>query len=651
MSSPIAVVAVLAFTFAPGAPIMEQASTGVRPFVITVVDEQTGRGVPLVELKTVNEIRYVTDSAGVVAFDEPGLMGQTVFFHVKSHGYEYPKDGFGSRGKALEVVEGGEATLKIKRLNVAERLYRVTGAGVYRDTVLAGRTAPTKRPLLNARVLGSDSVLNAVYRGKLRWFWGDTNRPGYPLGNFHTPGATSDLPGQGGLDPETGVDLTYLTAGDGFAAETAHLPGEGPTWISGVIAFPDRTGRERLFAGYAKIRPPMETYERGLVEFDPDKGRFEKVATFPLDAPVRAEGQAFLGVDDGVTYVYYAQPFPLVRVRAHVDDIKDITHYEAFTCFDTGARFAPGKDGPTAKIDLGRDGRPRYFWRANTSAIGPAEQAKLLKAGRLEAGDALLALRDAETGQPILAHYGSVHWNAHRRRWVLICVELGGKSSVLGEVWYAEADTPLGPWVYARKVLTHDKYSFYNPKQHPYFDKDGGRTIFFEGTYSFTFSGNTDPTPRYDYNQVMYKLDLSDPRLNLPVPVYARDDGTLATGAAHAKGDRPAFFALERPGEDTVPVQWVAAKEDGLAPLAGEKGATGRPLFHGLPADAKEPPRATLPLYQYVSGDGRPRVYTPDPSWPVAGFRRVGPPVCLVWPSPTSVRLPPSPTPKLAPVP
>ena len=91
---------------------------------------------------------------------------------------------------------------------------------------------------------------------------------------------------------------------------------------------------------------------------------------------------------------------------------------------------------------------------------------------------------------------------------------------MLGEIWYAEADTPLGPWVYARKVVTHDKYSFYNPKQHPMFDKDGGRIIFFEGTYTTTFSGNPDPTPRYDYNQVMYQLDLSDPRLALPVAIY-----------------------------------------------------------------------------------------------------------------------------------
>jgi len=80
-------------------------------FRITVVDEQTGRGVPLVELETTNNIKHYTDSNGVVAFHEPGLMGQSVFFFVRSHGYEFPKDGFGMQGRALDVKDGGRATL------------------------------------------------------------------------------------------------------------------------------------------------------------------------------------------------------------------------------------------------------------------------------------------------------------------------------------------------------------------------------------------------------------------------------------------------------------------------------------------------------------------------------------------------------------
>src|SRR5712675_2069652 len=85
-------------------------------FTLQIVDEQTGRGVPLVELRTVHDVRYVTDSNGLVAFHEPGLMGQEVFFHISSHGYEYPKDFFGNRGVKLRPVVGGKATIKLERL-------------------------------------------------------------------------------------------------------------------------------------------------------------------------------------------------------------------------------------------------------------------------------------------------------------------------------------------------------------------------------------------------------------------------------------------------------------------------------------------------------------------------------------------------------
>ena len=61
--------------------------------------------------------------------------------------------------------------------------------------------------------------------------------------------------------------------------------------------------------------------------------------------------------------------------------------------------------------------------------------------------------------------------------------------------------------------MSHDKYSFYNPVHHAFFDQDGGRVIYFEGTYTTAFSGNPTPTPRYDYNQIMYRLELDDPRL------------------------------------------------------------------------------------------------------------------------------------------
>ncbi len=159
----------------------------------------------------------------------------------------------------------------------------------------------------------------------------------------------------------------------------------------------------------------------------------------------------------------------------------------------------------------------------------------------------------------IVGHGGSVYWNDYRHRWVMIFVELGG-TSYLGEVWFAEADTPLGPWVFARKIVTHDRQTFYNPKQHPFLDKDNGRILFFEGTYTNTFSGNPETTPRYEYNQILYKLDLADPRLNLPVAIYALSGeqpparfGTVSQ-LAKSQSAPPAFFALDRPGKGTAPI-------------------------------------------------------------------------------------------------
>jgi hypothetical protein len=51
------------------------------------------------------------------------------------------------------------------------------------------------------------------------------------------------------------------------------------------------------------------------------------------------------------------------------------------------------------------------------------------------------------------------------------------------------------------------------PSPHFVPDEEGGRVIFFEGTYTHSFSGNEHQTPRYDYNQVTYRLDLGDERL------------------------------------------------------------------------------------------------------------------------------------------
>jgi hypothetical protein len=90
--------------------------------------------------------------------------------------------------------------------------------------------------------------------------------------------------------------------------------------------------------------------------------------------------------------------------------------------------------------------------------------------------------------------------------------QIGGTSH-LGEVWHAESDSPSGPFAKAVKIATHEKQSFYNVCHHEFLDRDDGRIIHFEGIYTEKFSGGGWRTPRYDYNQVLYRLVLSAPEL------------------------------------------------------------------------------------------------------------------------------------------
>ncbi len=302
-------------------------------FKVRVVNQETRRGVPLVELTTVNHLRYVTDSAGLVAFREPGLMGGKVFFQVRSHGYEYPKDGFGFGGIALDAKVGGSAEIKIKRLNVAERLYRVTGEGIYRDSHLLGLRSPLRHPLSNAQVAGQDGVMAVLWHDKIYWFWGDTNRMSYPLGLFQTSGATSLVPGRGGLDPSVGVDLEYFADQSGFSRAMCPISGPGPVWIEGLFVVPDERGHDRLATHYMRMKSLGEMYEHGLAVFDETTAVFKKCAQFDLHDPWRCpRGHPVSVRDGGAEYFLFPSPYATVRVAAKLPRVAAPASYEAFTC-------------------------------------------------------------------------------------------------------------------------------------------------------------------------------------------------------------------------------------------------------------------------------------------------------------------------------
>ena len=480
-------------------------------FEIQVVDADTGRGVPLVELKTVNHAIYLTDSAGRAAIHEPGLAGQTVFFHVRSHGYEYPRDGFGMAGARVKVVPGKKEVLKIKRLNVAERLYRITGQGTYRDSVLLGYEPPIENPLLNAQVMGQDSIQRAIYRGKIYWFWGDTLRVSYPLGNFRMSGATSALPDGGGLDPAAGINLRYFKGQDGFVKGMFPIEPKGDLiWADGFMVLKEESGREEMIAHYIRLKGLGKNTGRGIAIYNDEKEEFEQLAKLELKEPWRfPHGHPVAITNNGTSYFYFGLALPNVRVRADRAAILDTNAYEAFTC------IADGSSAEANEVKLLRDenGRLVYRWTKMAPPTGPKEEMAFIKAGLMKPEEARFVPMDAETGKAVQLHAGSVAWNAYRRKCISIATQIYG-TSMLGEIWYSEADEPTGPWRKSQKVVTHEKYSFYNPAHHPFFDQEGGRIIYFEGTYTADFSGSPTHSPRYDYNQVMYRLDLADERLS-----------------------------------------------------------------------------------------------------------------------------------------
>jgi len=175
----------------------------------------------------------------------------------------------------------------------------------------------------------------------------------------------------------------------------------------------------------------------------------------------------------------------------------------------------------------------------------------------------------------------------------------------------------------------------------------------FEGTYTSTFSGNKDPTPRYDYNQVMYQMDLADPGLALPVAVHTVRDSSssfrLVLGprmADHQPASKIAFFAPDRPGLATVPIVarrgepggqlLVAAATDARALAGGKPEET--PLFFVIPADIEKPPAGTAPLYEFRQEAGPGRYYSPVGE-PRPGYRRSSKPLGRVWKNPSRLTI------------
>jgi hypothetical protein len=447
---------------AVAAILITGVSSGAKipgPCGITVVEKGSGWPVPMVELRTVHQVRFVSDNAGRIAFDLPELMGQETWFTVTGDGYDVPTDGYGKRGVRLTPQPDKSLTIEVDRTCIAKRLGRLTGAGLFGESQKLGLESDWKE----SGLLGCDSVQNAVHDGRMFWAWGDTSIARYPLGIFDTTSATTAIRPLASFEPPLRLRFDYFTDDAGRPRGVAKMPGKGPTWLSGYVSLPDKTGTQRLVAAYVKSKPPMEGYESGLCVWNEKTANFEhlrtvwtKSAAAPKQPPM-PQGHAVIFDDGGKKWALFGDPFPKLRCPA---------------------TFEAWQDSGT--------------WK---NVAAPE------------------VIQSAPDGKPIKAASGSIAWNAYRKRWVTVFMQFFGAPSGFGEVWYTEADSPFGPWGTAVKVLSHNNYAFYNPRLHPEFTPAESSILLFEGTHSKTFASHPEPTPRYDYNQILYRLDLDDNKL------------------------------------------------------------------------------------------------------------------------------------------
>jgi hypothetical protein len=433
--------------------------------IIEAGDASPAWPVPGVELRTIHGVRFVSDNAGLIAFDLPELMGRETWLSLHGHGYslsdEKIKKSMGFCGVCIVPAPGKTITVAVERRILAHRLGRVTGGGLFAEARKLGLHVECAE----SGVLGADSVVTAELCGRTLWLWGDTRLVHHPLGIFNVSAAWTQH-FQPPLIPPLCPPFEYISARSAAHGEmrprgVAAVPGDGPTWIWGAVTLPDSQGTPHLVATAVKVRDKLHQYRWHLVEWDAREEMFKPIETVwtedaahPKPPPI-PEGHAVPWTDrDGLDCILFCKPFPILRTPATYEGWRDSKNWQPLT--------------------------------AATAATTP-------------------------TGQAITVHNGHIAWHPWCSKWLAIFTQRGGTSSSLGEVWLAQASDPFGPYIAAHKVLSHDRYTFYNPVLHPHFFRADSPLIYFEGSYTAEFSGNKLPTPRWDYNQVMYQLDLSKP--------------------------------------------------------------------------------------------------------------------------------------------
>lgn len=529
-------------------------------FEVTIVDRETNQGIPMVELKLLNALVFHADNDGHVRIDAPDLQDAQHYFEIKSPGYRYGQDETGRASVVLNVRGASDTTLYMDRTQHAERLYRITGSGrqVHHEKASVREVRPV------SGILGQDSNLALPFDGKILWIWGDTFLPGAYKGNFSVAGAWSSDPRIANWSPANGIPFNHVVNNTGRSRPMIQLEGPGYVWLDWLMSIPDESNQKILLAKYARVDAYFGNYERGLATYSPGDSIFIKLKETPewLSALHTCQHPTPVLVGEK-EYYYLFDAFNFSRVERSLDHATNPDKYEELVF-----EFSTSQDAEIFPL----------IWQSHEAVsqqrLPESDSAASQAEGKLH------ALRDLVTGEQIEPGRGSVTWNPFRKRWICIW---GNK-----DIWYTEAETPVGPWVYARKVAEHQHF-FYNPVHHAFLDEEGGRRIYFEGTFTKFFSPEP-PIPRYEYNQIMYGLSLDRPDMILPQPIFYQQDletPILRSGYLLDEQEKSSStilcYAPDRPGDEEALIP-IFDLGNGKYGSQSKSVKNNKPVFYGINA-------------------------------------------------------------------
>jgi hypothetical protein len=133
----------------------------------------------------------------------------------------------------------------------------------------------------------------------------------------------------------------------------------------------DKSGKERLIAKYARVKPTFENYERGIAIFNDETEMFERYKEVQEWIPdYHVTHHPFLVRVNDIEYYYLTSEFGFSRVKPNLEDIANPKVYESFSCLQEDEKFNPDNPG----LDRDPEGKLIWDWKPNTGPITISQQ-------------------------------------------------------------------------------------------------------------------------------------------------------------------------------------------------------------------------------------------------------------------------------------